>query len=155
MRERLRGLAQVVVVTAAAAAGCTPVEPVSSSQFGLQVEHRSAFAHVTDGAFTDLDGNRATDPRSGRTCRRPSSRNRTATSTRIRPTSGRTPARRNRLMYDEVGLTTPRGPTDYFLVSFTTVEVEGGGEKLQHYNIHVFADGTIIFLENGVPQTTD
>jgi hypothetical protein len=48
------------------------------------------------------------------------------------------------LMYDECGRTTPLGPDDYFLVSFKTVETDAGVEKLEHYNIHVFSDGTII-----------
>ena len=55
-------------------------------------------------------------------------------------------------MYDECGLTTPLGPNEYFLVSFKTVELEAGIEQLKHYAIHIFTDGTIIFLENGVVQ---
>ena len=54
------------------------------------------------------------------------------------------------LMYDECGRTTPLGSEDYFLVSFKTVETDAGVEKLEHYNIHVFSDGTIIFIEDGV-----
>lgn len=53
------------------------------------------------------------------------------------------------LMYDEVGRTEPLGPDEYFLVSFTTVEEEETGEKLEHYVIHIFTDGTIIFIEDG------
>src|SRR5262249_4652762 len=56
------------------------------------------------------------------------------------------------LMYDECGLTTRFGPDEYFLVSFKTVEVEGGAEALKHYAVHIFTDGTIIFLENGKVQ---
>ena len=37
------------------------------------------------------------------------------------------------LMYDECGRTTRLGPDDYFLVSFKTVETDGGIEKLEHY----------------------
>jgi hypothetical protein len=56
------------------------------------------------------------------------------------------------LMYDECSRTTPLGPDEYFLINFKTVEVEDGKEKLEHYVIHVFTDGTIIFFENGVLQ---
>ena len=52
------------------------------------------------------------------------------------------------LMYDECGRTTPLEPNEYFLVSFDTVEIEEGSEKLKRYNVHIFGDGTIIFLEN-------
>jgi hypothetical protein len=56
------------------------------------------------------------------------------------------------LMYDECGRTTPLGPNDYSLVNFSTVELENGVERLQHYVIHVFTDGRIIFIENGEVQ---
>lgn len=56
------------------------------------------------------------------------------------------------LMYDEAGRTQPFGPNEYFLVSFKTVEVEDGVEKLEHYVIHIFTDGTIIFIEDGQVQ---
>jgi Nidogen-like/Dockerin type I domain len=56
------------------------------------------------------------------------------------------------LMYDECGRTTPLGPDEYFLVAFKTVEVENGVAKLEHYVIHVFSDGTILFIEDGVVQ---
>ncbi|HEY9474984.1 MAG TPA: Ig-like domain-containing protein, partial [Mycobacteriales bacterium] len=61
------------------------------------------------------------------------------------------------LMYDECGTTTPLGPDDYFLVSFDSVDgglgPDGEPEHLERYNIHIFSDGTIIFLLNGQPQT--
>jgi len=56
------------------------------------------------------------------------------------------------LMYDECGRTTPLGPNEYVLVSFNTVETESGKEELKHYNLPLFADGTIIFIEDGVPN---
>jgi hypothetical protein len=56
------------------------------------------------------------------------------------------------LMYDECGRTTQLGPNEYVLVSFKTVEVENGQEKLKNYNLHLFTDGTIIFIEDGVLQ---
>jgi hypothetical protein len=59
------------------------------------------------------------------------------------------------LMYDECGRRDPLGPDEYFLVTFDTVEVEDGKEGIERYSVHVFADGTIIFLENGEPQRDD
>lgn len=56
------------------------------------------------------------------------------------------------LMYDECGRRAPLGPDEYFLVSLSTVEVENGVEHLNLYTNHLFTDGTIIFIENGVPQ---
>ena len=53
------------------------------------------------------------------------------------------------LMYDECARTTPLGPNEYFLVTFDTVEEEDGKQHLERYAIHVFANGTIIFFENG------
>ena len=59
------------------------------------------------------------------------------------------------LLYDECGRTTPLGPDEYFLVSFTTVELEGGVEKLEHYVVHLFRDGTIVFIEDDSVETDD
>jgi hypothetical protein len=55
-------------------------------------------------------------------------------------------------MYDECGRTTPLRPDEYFRVSFTTVEAENDIEKLKHHVIHIFTDGTIIFIEDGMVQ---
>ena len=59
------------------------------------------------------------------------------------------------LMYDECGRTRPLGPNEYTLITFPTVEVVDGVEKLERYVIHAFSDGRIIFLENGELQTTE
>jgi len=56
------------------------------------------------------------------------------------------------LMYDECSRTTPLGPNDYFLVNFTNIDSDGVSPALVHYNVHIFTDGTIIFIENGVVQ---
>src|SRR6266851_1185922 len=56
------------------------------------------------------------------------------------------------LMYDQCSRTTPLGPNEYVLVSFKTVEVEAGQEKLKNYNLHLFTNGTIVFVEDGVVQ---
>ena len=53
------------------------------------------------------------------------------------------------LMYDECGRLEPLGEDEFFRVSFTTVEVEASGEALEHYVIHIFTDGTIVFIEDG------
>ena len=55
-------------------------------------------------------------------------------------------------MYDECGRRTPLGEEEYFRVAFKTVETEDGAEKLEHYVIHIFRDGTIIFIEDSVVQ---
>jgi hypothetical protein len=57
------------------------------------------------------------------------------------------------LLYDECSRTTPLGPDEYFLVSFDTVDTDTGIEKLERYNIHIFTDGTIIWMLNGRAQT--
>ncbi|HEX5494982.1 MAG TPA: thrombospondin type 3 repeat-containing protein [Mycobacteriales bacterium] len=58
------------------------------------------------------------------------------------------------LMYDECGTTRPLGTDEYFLVSFDTIEGgQGEPESVERYNIHIFTDGTIVFLLNGVAQT--
>ena len=54
------------------------------------------------------------------------------------------------LMYDQCSRTTPLGPNEYVLVSFKTVEIESGQEKLKNYNLHLFTNGTIVFVEDGV-----
>jgi hypothetical protein len=59
------------------------------------------------------------------------------------------------LMYDECGRTRPLGVNEYTLITFPTVEIEDGIEKFERYVIHVFADGRIIFLENGHVETTE
>jgi hypothetical protein len=53
------------------------------------------------------------------------------------------------LMYDECGRTQPLGPNEYVLVNFKTVENENGADHLNIYSVHLFTDGTIIFIENG------
>jgi hypothetical protein len=55
-------------------------------------------------------------------------------------------------MYDQCNRTTPLGQNEYVLVSFKTVEIENGQEKPKNYNLHLFTDGTIIFIEDGVVQ---
>ncbi len=57
------------------------------------------------------------------------------------------------LMYDECSRTAPLGPNDYFLVNFANVDEASGSPALVHYSIHIFTDGTIIFLENGQVQS--
>jgi hypothetical protein len=56
------------------------------------------------------------------------------------------------LMYDECGRRVPLGPDEYFRVAFRTVGTETGFESLEHYVIHIFTDGTIIFIEDSVVQ---
>ena len=56
------------------------------------------------------------------------------------------------LMYDECGRAKALGSDEYVLVTFKTVEVENAEEKLKHYVLHLFTDGTIIFIEDGILQ---
>lgn len=59
------------------------------------------------------------------------------------------------LMYDECARTSPLGPNDYVLVNFTNVDNDSGAPALEHYSVHIFSDGTIIFLENGQVQSVN
>jgi hypothetical protein len=59
------------------------------------------------------------------------------------------------LMYDECGRTTPMGINEYFQVSFTSVGSDDAGDYLKHYLVHIFPDGTIRFIEDGVPHGPD
>jgi Nidogen-like/Thrombospondin type 3 repeat len=56
------------------------------------------------------------------------------------------------LLYEECNRRTPLGQDEYLLINFDTVEPdEGGHPAINRYTIHVFADGTLIFFENGRP----
>jgi hypothetical protein len=59
------------------------------------------------------------------------------------------------LMYDECGRTSPLGPNEYFLVSFANIETKNGVESFEHYTVHIFSDGTIIFFDNRNLQTVN
>jgi len=59
------------------------------------------------------------------------------------------------LMYDECARTEPLGPNDYVLVNFANVDNGSVSAELEHYSIHIFTDGTIIFLENGQVQSVN
>jgi hypothetical protein len=41
---------------ASASAACSSLPSTETTQLGLSAEHRSAFGHITDGAFSDIDG---------------------------------------------------------------------------------------------------
>jgi hypothetical protein len=110
----------------------------------------SAHCHVTDGAFdTCPDGSREW---SDVTPQAFPDRHAWLYADQAKMTPGATRPDTFMLLYDECGRTTPLGPDEYFLVNFDTVEGPPGAEALQRYSIHVFSDGTIIFIENGVPQ---
>ncbi len=115
----------------------------------------SAFCHVTDGAFTLCpDGNAEWSDVTPQFF--PESQSYLyADQADLDPNlaSPNSPVDTFMLLYDECGRTTPFGPDEYFRVSFTTVEVEDGVEKLEHYVIHIFTDGTIIFFEDGELET--
>jgi hypothetical protein len=115
----------------------------------------SAFCHVTDGAFTTCPG--ATHEWSDVTPQffQESGSYLYVDQADLDPQLGtpRSPVDTLMLMYDECRQTSRLGPHEYVRVGFTTVEVVDGKEALEHYVIHIFADGTIIFLENGVPKT--
>jgi len=55
-------------------------------------------------------------------------------------------------MYDECSRVVPLGPDEYVLVRFKTVEVESSKESLVNYVLHLFTDGTIVFIEDGLPN---
>jgi hypothetical protein len=114
----------------------------------------STFCHVTDGTFTVCpDGNQEWSDVPLKTF--PESQSYLyADQADLDPILGTPQSGLDTLMlmYDECGRTTPLAPDEYTLVSFATVEVANGVENLNHYAIHVFGDGTIIFFENGQAQ---
>lgn len=56
------------------------------------------------------------------------------------------------LIYDECDRKAPLGPDEYLNVSFDTVEQRPGTPNaLVRYTVHIFADATLIFFENGQP----
>src|SRR5580693_254834 len=57
------------------------------------------------------------------------------------------------LMYDECSLTAPLTADQYFLVSFSNVEGGGTTATFEHYSVHIFTDGTIVFFDNGQVQS--
>jgi hypothetical protein len=59
------------------------------------------------------------------------------------------------LLYDECGITTTLGLNQYFLVSFSNVEGGGSTATFEHYSVHIFTDGTIVFFDNGQAQSVN
>jgi hypothetical protein len=57
------------------------------------------------------------------------------------------------LMYDECSLTTALTADQYFLVSFSNVEGGGTTATFEHYSVHIFTDGTIVFFDTGQAQS--
>ncbi|MCI0548245.1 MAG: thrombospondin type 3 repeat-containing protein [Candidatus Rokubacteria bacterium] len=112
----------------------------------------SAFCHVTDGTFTNCPGG-------GREWSDVPVRAFPQTQSFLYASQADlNPARGNPLdtfvlMYDECSRRVPLGPDEYFRVFFRTVETEAGAEKLEHYVLHLFTDGTILFIEDGVVQS--
>ena len=111
----------------------------------------SEFCHVTDGAFTTCPGGKQEWSDIAPAVFSESQSYLYADQADLDPTIGTPdgPYDTFVLMYDECGRTTPLRPNEYFLVSFKTVELEEGVEVLEQYVVHLFGDGTIIFLENG------
>jgi len=114
----------------------------------------SSFGHLTDGAFTDFDNDGFPEEWSDVSFEQQGSAFLYADQADLDPNRATplSPVDTLMLMYDECGRTVPLGPDEYFLVHFMTVEVEDGVEKIEHYVIHIFTDGTIIFFEDGVLQ---
>jgi Nidogen-like/Thrombospondin type 3 repeat len=114
----------------------------------------SSFCHVTDGQFTVCpDGGREWSDVPVHAF--PESQSFLyASQANLDPLKGSpsSPVDTFMLMYDECSRTTPLGPDEYFLVAFKTVGMENGVANLEHYVIHIFSDGTILFIEDGVVQ---
>ena len=111
----------------------------------------SAFGHITDGQFDIINGHQEWSDI------QPAVFNSSqsylyADQANLNHPAG-SPPDTFMLMYDETGETTPIGPNQYFTVGFTTVENEDGHNRLNQYSDHIFTDGTITFLENGVVQS--
>jgi hypothetical protein len=128
-------------------------EPVASAE---SMARPSTFCHLTDGLFTQCaDGN--TEWSDVPTTFFPDTRSYLyADQADLEPDLSLpgSPTDTFMLMYDECDRTTPLRPNEYVLVHFKTVEVVSGVEELRHYVVHLFSDGTIIFLEDGraVPE---
>jgi hypothetical protein len=110
----------------------------------------SAICHNTDGAFTTCPDGRVEWSDISPTLFAPSTY---LYADQANLTTPSAPPDTFLLMYDECGITRPLGPNQPFLVSFANVETVGGVESLEHYSVHIFTDGTIIFFENDQIQT--
>jgi len=119
------------------------------------VSNRSAFCHVTDGAFTNCGAGHTEWSDVPPLVFAPTSSWLYADQADLDPARGTplSPVDTFMLMYDECGRHTPLAADEYFALNFDTVEVVAGVEKLIRYTVHVFANRTIVFLENGVVQT--
>lgn len=111
----------------------------------------SAFCHVTDGAFTACPGGGKEWSDVPVQVFPQTQSFLYASQADLDPTKGN-PLDTFVLMYDECSRRAPLGPDEYFRVAFKTVETEAGAERLEHYVLHIFTDGTIIFIEDGVIQ---
>src|SRR6266545_1329826 len=146
MAHRRRLLAvPLAVVTIAAGVVQSQAPPSHAEAAG-----RSDFCHVTDGTFTACpDGHRewADVPAKAFAAEHAFLYSDQADlDARSTPTS---PVDTLTLLYDECARTRPLGPDQYFLVSFDTAVTEDGKEKFERYTVHIFGDGTLIFLEDG------
>ena len=114
----------------------------------------SAFCHVTDGQFTACPGGGSewTDVPVQSFLQTQSFLY--ASQADLDPAAGSpsSPLDTFVLMYDECSRRTPLSADEYSRVVFKTVETEDGVEKLEHYVIHIFSDGTIVFIEDGAVQ---
>ena len=121
----------------------------------------SSFCHVSDGVFTDCDGNPANGAEEWSDV--PVVHFPETDSFLYADQADLDPVLRTEdgpydtfmLMYDEVGRTTPLGPDEYFNVAFSTVEHEDGHDVFEYYVLRIFTDGTIIFLENNEVEHDD
>jgi len=146
MAHRRRLLAvPLAVVTIAAGVVQSQAPPSHAEAAG-----RSDFCHVTDGTFTACpDGHRewADVPAKAFAAEHALLyADQADLDARSTPTS---PVDTLTLLYDECARTRPLGPDQYFLVSFDTAVTEDGKEKFERYTVHIFGDGTLIFLEDG------
>jgi len=121
-----------------------------ATQTAYAASSRSAFCHSTDGSFTTCpDGHAEWSDVPPVFFAASNSYLYADQASLINPTG---PPDTFLLMYDECSRTSPLGPNDYFLVNFTNIDSDTGSPALVHYNVHIFNDGTIIFIENGVVQ---
>jgi hypothetical protein len=120
------------------------------SQSAQAATNRSAFCHSTDGSFTTCPDGHAEWSDVPPVFFPGSNSYLYADQASLINPSG--PPDTFLLMYDECSRTSPLAPNDYFLVNFTNIDNDTGSPELVHYNVHIFTDGTIIFIENGVVQ---
>src|SRR2546425_6223098 len=150
-RRRMMRVAVAIIVVLLSAVGSGPRGPVPAVH--AQPPTWSAHCHITDGTFSTCpDGSREWSDVTPKYFSQSNSYLYADQAKLNASLPTPPPTDTLVLLYDECGMTKALGPDQYFLVSFPTVETENGVKVLNHYVVHIFTDGTMVFIENGVPK---